>query len=61
MRILSVFNLTLLMLLVSVVILISPSHLFTLINTPGLLVVLGGTLCAVLLSNPQHKVLQLIL
>ncbi|HIG78920.1 MAG TPA: biopolymer transporter ExbB [Cycloclasticus sp.] len=60
MRILSVFNLTLLMLLVSVVILISPSHLFALINIPGLLVVLGGTLCAVLLSKPQHKVLQLI-
>jgi chemotaxis protein MotA len=48
------------MLLVSVVILISPSHLFALINIPGLLVVLGGTLCAVLLSKPQHKVLQLI-
>lgn len=60
MRILSVFNVTLLMLLVSVVILISPSHLFALINIPGLLVVLGGTLCAVLLSKPQHKVLQLI-
>ncbi|MEO1888509.1 MAG: MotA/TolQ/ExbB proton channel family protein [Cycloclasticus sp.] len=46
MRILSVFNVTLLMLLVSLVILISPSHLFALINIPGLLVVLGGTLCA---------------
>lgn len=60
MRFLTVFNVTLLMLLGSVVVLISPSHLFALINIPGLLVVLGGTLCAVMLSKPQHKVLQLL-
>lgn len=60
MRFLTVFNVTLLMLLVSVVVLISPSHLLALINIPGLLVVLGGTLCAVLLSKPQHKVLGLL-
>jgi len=60
MRFFTVFNVTLLMLLGSVVVLISPSHLFALINVPGLLVVLGGTLCAVMLSKPQHKVLQLL-
>jgi len=60
MRFLTVFNLTLLMLLGSVVVLISPSHLLALINVPGLVVVLGGTLCAVMLSKPQHKVLQLL-
>lgn len=60
MRLFTMFNVTLLMLLGSVVVLISPSHLFALINLPGLLVVLGGTLCAVLLSKPQHKVLSLI-
>ena len=60
MRFLSVFNVTLLMLLGSVVVLISPSHLFALINVPGLLGGLGGTLCAVMLSKPKHKVVQLI-
>jgi len=60
MRYLTVFNGMLLVLLASVVILISPSHLFALFNIPGLLVVFGGTLCAVLLSKPQHKVMQLI-
>jgi len=60
MRFLTMFNAALLLLLGSVVMLISPSHLFALINLPGLLVVLGGTLCAVLLSKPQHKVLSLI-
>ncbi len=60
MRFLTVFNLTLLVLLVSVVVLISPGHLFALVNVPGLLVVIGGTLCAVMLSKPHHKVLQLL-
>ena len=60
MRFFTLFNAALLLLLGSVVMLISPSHLFALINLPGLLVVLGGTLCAVLLSKPQHKVLSLI-
>jgi len=60
MRFLTVFNITLVMLLASVVILISPSHLLALINLPGLLVVLGGTLCAVMLSKPQQKVLRLL-
>lgn len=60
MRFFTVFNVTLLMLLGSVIVLISPSHLLALINIPGLLVVLGGTLCAVMLSKPQHKVLQLL-
>ncbi|MGB0237441.1 MAG: motility protein A [Cycloclasticus sp.] len=60
MRFLTVFNLTLLVLLVSVVVLISPGHLFALVNVPGLLVVVGGTLCAVMLSKPHHKVLQLL-
>ena len=60
MRFLTVFNLTLLLLLVAVVMLISPSHLFALINIPGLFVVLGGTLCAVMLSKPHHQVLQLL-
>ena len=48
------------MLLVSVVTLISPSHLLALINIPGLLVVLGGTLCAVMLGKSQQKVLELL-
>jgi len=60
MRFLTVFNLTLVLLLGAVVMLISPSHLFALINIPGLFVVLGGTLCAVMLSKPHHKVLQLL-
>jgi len=60
MRFLTVFNLTLALLLAAVVMLISPGHLFALINIPGLLVVLGGTLCAVLLSKPHPKVLQLL-
>ena len=60
MRLFTLFNLTLLMLLVSVVTLISPSHLFSLINIPGLLVVVGGSLCALMLSKPHHKVLQLL-
>jgi chemotaxis protein MotA len=60
MRFLTVFNVALLMLLAAVVTLISPGHLLALINIPGLLVVLGGTLCALMLSKSQHKVLQLL-
>lgn len=60
MRFFTVLNGTLLMLLVSVVVLISPGHLLALINIPGLFVVLGGTLCSVLLSKSQHKVMTLI-
>jgi chemotaxis protein MotA len=60
MRLFTLFNLTLLMLLVSVVTLISPSHLFSLLNIPGLLIVVGGSLCALMLSKPHHKVLQLL-
>ncbi|PCI18890.1 MAG: biopolymer transporter ExbB [Piscirickettsiaceae bacterium] len=60
MRFFSLFNVVLLMLLCSVVILISPSHLLALVNIPGLVVVLGGTLCAVMLSKSQHKTVQLL-
>jgi len=60
MRYLTIFNVTLLLLLAAVLMLISPGHLFALINLPGLLVVLGGTLCALMLSKPQHKVVQLL-
>ncbi len=60
MRFLTIFNLTLVLLLAAVLMLISPKHLFALVNIPGLLVVVGGTLCALMLSKPQHKVLQLL-
>lgn len=60
MRFFTVFNLTLSLLLGAVVTLISPGNLFALINLPGLLVVLGGTLCAVMLSKPQQMVLKLL-
>lgn len=60
MRFFTIFNVVLFMLLCSVVILISPSHLLALINLPGFIVVCGGTLCASILSKSQHKTLSLI-
>jgi len=60
MRFFTLFNIVLLMLLCSVVVLISPSHLLALINLPGFIVVCGGTLCAAILSKSQHKTIELL-
>lgn len=59
MRMFNLFNVMLLLLIASVVILISPSHLFALINLPGMIVVFGGSCIALMLSKPQQKVFAL--
>jgi chemotaxis protein MotA len=60
MRPITVLGATLIAVTVSIVLLVSPSNLLNLINIPGLLVVLGGTLIAVMLSKPQQQVVNLL-
>ena len=60
MRPVTLLSITLAILLISVTLLVSPANLLNLINLPGLLVVLGGTFLAIMLSKPQHEVIELL-
>ena len=60
MRPVTLLSITLAILLTSVTLLVSPENLLNLINLPGLLVVLGGTFLAIMLSKPQHEVIELL-
>lgn len=60
MRPFTVLGATLVAVVISIILLVSPAHLLNLINIPGLLVVFGGTLVAVMLSKPQQQVVDLL-
>jgi len=60
MRPITLLSITLVVLLLSVTFLVSPANLLNLINLPGLLVVLGGSFLAIMLSKPQQEVIELL-
>ena len=60
MRPVTLLSITLVILLLSITFLVSPANLLNLINLPGLLVVLGGSFLAIMLSKPQQEVMELL-
>lgn len=60
MRFMTWLNVALIMLLCSLMLLVSPREVLNLINFPGLMVVVGGSLCAMMLSRSQTKVIALL-